>query len=68
MFLAALYILITAQLTWAAPTSGSTVTDPSCEPSVPSVAAMWYAGWHSDDYPLKDVSWSKYSHAIYSFA
>ncbi len=66
MFLAALYIFITAQLTWAVPTSGSTKL--SRGSSVTSVAASWYAGWHSDDYTLQDVSWSKYSHVIYAFA
>jgi chitinase len=66
MFLAALYIFITAQLTWGAPTSGSTKL--SRGSSVPSVAASWYAGWHSGDYTLQDVSWSKYTHVIYAFA
>ncbi|OCB89110.1 glycoside hydrolase [Sanghuangporus baumii] len=32
------------------------------------IAATWYAGWNSDDYPLSDVSWEKYTHVIYSFA
>ncbi|KAI0743675.1 chitinase [Daedaleopsis nitida] len=32
------------------------------------VSAAWYAGWHSDDFPLDQVSWSKYSHLTYSFA
>ncbi|TFY66433.1 hypothetical protein EVG20_g4659 [Dentipellis fragilis] len=32
------------------------------------VAASWYAGWHSDDVPLANVSWNKYTHMIYSFA
>ncbi|KAH9168902.1 chitinase [Lactarius sanguifluus] len=32
------------------------------------VAASWYAGWHSSDFTLQDVSWSKYSSVIYAFA
>ncbi|KAL5514322.1 hypothetical protein ACEPAG_2410 [Sanghuangporus baumii] len=32
------------------------------------IAATWYAGWDSDDYPLSNVSWEKYTHVIYSFA
>jgi len=68
MFLAALYIFITVQFTWAAPISGSTRLSRGSDANVPSVAAMWYAGWHSTEYTLEDVTWSKYSHAIYAFA
>ena len=32
------------------------------------VSAAWYAGWHSDDFPLDAVSWDKYTHLTYSFA
>jgi len=32
------------------------------------VKASWYAAWHSDDFPLSNVSWSKYTSIIYSFA
>ncbi|KAI0317778.1 chitinase [Amylostereum chailletii] len=32
------------------------------------VAATWYAGWHSDDFPLSSVSWDKYTHITYAFA
>ncbi|KAH9940359.1 chitinase [Epithele typhae] len=32
------------------------------------VSAAWYAGWHSDDFPLSSVSWDKYTHMTYSFA
>jgi len=32
------------------------------------VAASWYAGWHSEDVPLANVSWDKYTHMTYSFA
>jgi chitinase len=88
MFLA-LYILITAQLAWAAPaTSGSnepvvsptsypTSTGTGAAPSYPTntppgpsgiVAAGWYAGWHSSNFTLQDVSWSNYSTLIYAFA
>ena len=36
--------------------------------SKPTVAATWYAGWHSTDYTLEDISWDKYTHVIYAFA
>ncbi|KAI0358738.1 chitinase [Trametes cingulata] len=32
------------------------------------VSTGWYAGWHSSDFTLADVSWSKYTHLTYSFA
>ncbi|KAG5654588.1 hypothetical protein H0H81_011563 [Sphagnurus paluster] len=32
------------------------------------VAAAWYAGWHSDGFPLEQVSWAKYTHLTYAFA
>ncbi|KAI9458900.1 glycoside hydrolase [Lactarius psammicola] len=32
-----------------------------------AVAATWYAGWHSSNFTLQDVSWSKYSNIIYAF-
>jgi chitinase len=32
------------------------------------VATSWYAGWHSDNFTLQDVSWSKYTSLIYAFA
>ncbi|KAF9232667.1 chitinase [Melanogaster broomeanus] len=37
-------------------------------PASGSVAAAWYAGWHSTGFPLSDVSWEKYNTLIYSFA
>ncbi|EJD05434.1 glycoside hydrolase [Fomitiporia mediterranea MF3/22] len=33
-----------------------------------SIAATWYAGWDSAKFPLTNLSWSKYTHVIYSFA
>lgn len=41
---------------------GSTTTNSSL------VSAAWYAGWHSDDFPLDHLSWNKYTHLTYSFA
>ncbi|KAI0313932.1 chitinase [Amylostereum chailletii] len=38
------------------------------ETSTDLVAASWYAGWHADDVPIQNVSWSKYTHMTYSFA
>jgi chitinase len=32
------------------------------------IFSAWYTGWHAEDYPLSDVSWSKYTHMIYSVA
>ncbi|KAI5121787.1 hypothetical protein M0805_009779 [Coniferiporia weirii] len=32
------------------------------------IAASWYAGWHSSDFPPSNISWSKYTNVIYSFA
>ena len=32
------------------------------------IFSAYYAGWHAEDYPLSDVSWSKYTHVIYSVA
>lgn len=46
--------------------SGSSNSSSSSQSS--RVAAGWYAGYHSTDFPLADVSWSKYTHLTYSFA
>jgi chitinase len=48
------YILMAAQLAWAAPGA--------------DIAASWYVSWHSTDFPLNNVSWSKYTTVIYAFA
>ncbi|KAG9121581.1 hypothetical protein FRC07_002405, partial [Ceratobasidium sp. 392] len=32
------------------------------------VAATWFASWHAQDFPLSNVSWSKYTTVTYSFA
>ncbi|KAH8997040.1 chitinase [Lactarius hatsudake] len=73
------FSFLLAQLILAAPTC-SRVTPPlkpnaishssNGTSSSPSnfVAASWYAGWHSSDFTLQDVSWSKYSSVIYAFA
>lgn len=70
--------LLLARLILAVPTC-SLVAAPPNTPSNSSsnstsggpssiVAAAWYAAWHSTDYPLQNVSWSKYSSLIYAFA
>ncbi|KAI0829744.1 chitinase [Trametes gibbosa] len=46
--------------------SGSSTSSSSSKSS--QVAVGWYAGYHSEDFTLKDVSWDKYSHLTYSFA
>ncbi len=71
------YSFLFAQLILAAPTC-SLVTPrlytPSNSSNVTSggpsnvVAASWYAAWHSSEFTLQDVSWSKYSSVIYAFA
>ena len=38
-------------------TSGSNLT----------ISAAWYTGWHATEFPLSNVSWSKYTHLIYAF-
>ncbi|KAI9458899.1 chitinase [Lactarius psammicola] len=58
-----------AQLFWVVPTcSLVTPTHRSLTDHASTVAATWYAGWHSTDFTLQDVSWSKYSDVIYAFA
>ena len=32
-----------------------------------SISAAWYTGWHATEFPLSNVSWSKYTHLIYAF-
>ncbi len=32
------------------------------------VAAGWYTGWHSQNFALTDISWSKYTTLYYAFA
>lgn len=32
------------------------------------VSAAWYAGWHSEQFPLSKVSWKDYTHMTYAFA
>ncbi|KAF8271823.1 chitinase [Lactarius quietus] len=53
----------------AAPPSTSSKSSNSTSGGPSSiVAASWYAAWHSSDFTLQDVSWSKYSSVIYAFA
>ncbi|KAF8973025.1 glycoside hydrolase superfamily [Flammula alnicola] len=33
-----------------------------------TISAAWYTGWHAADFPLSQVSWSKYTHLTYAFA
>ncbi|KAH9057928.1 glycoside hydrolase family 18 protein [Lactarius deliciosus] len=70
-------LFLLAQLLWALPTC-SLVTPSHHSPSrrlstasgggPNAVAATWYASWHSSEFTLQDVSWSKYSNVIYAFA
>jgi chitinase len=71
-----LFFLLLAQLIWAVPTcSRVTPSHRSLSNSVSnwpglskSVAAAWYAGWHSSDFTLQDLSWCKYSMVFWAFA
>ncbi|KAF8160708.1 glycoside hydrolase superfamily [Crassisporium funariophilum] len=36
--------------------------------STSTISAAWYTGWHAADFPLSQVSWSKYTHLTYAFA
>ncbi|KAJ3989509.1 glycoside hydrolase family 18 protein [Lentinula detonsa] len=49
-------ILLQAVTSTASNTTGSTRS------------ISWYAGWHSTDFPLSQVSWSKYTQLTYAFA
>ena len=44
----------------AAPSSSDDASD--------LVSVAWYTGWHAEDYPPSNVSWSKYSLLHYAFA
>lgn len=35
--------------------------------TVDMVAAGWYAGYHSNDFPVANFSWEKYTHVTYAF-
>src|SRR6266851_5074628 len=50
------------------PTSQSNSTSQSNPTGQSHVASSWYASWHSNDLPLSDVSWSKYTSVTYAFA
>jgi GH18 family chitinase len=74
-----LYLFLLAQLIWAVPTcsrvtlrhrslSNRLSTKSDARSGSNPVAAAWYAGRHSTDFPLKDISWSKYTHVFYAFA
>lgn len=75
-------VILYTQLAWAIPSGLSTIhrkrshsplagdlskreQEDYCKPFI---ASSWYAGWHSGDFPLSNVSWSKYTWAIYAFA
>jgi len=32
------------------------------------VSAAWYAGWHSTQFPVDKIPWTKYTHVSYAFA
>ena len=73
-----LFLFLLSQLIWAVPACSRVITNhrslsnrlfkKSDAPSKATVAAAWYGGWHSTDFPLKDISWDKYTHVFYAFA
>ena len=50
------------------PVGGSSTSFNSTSDGDEIVATTWYAGWHGDDFPPENMSWSKYSAATYAFA
>lgn len=50
--------------------SGSSSSSSSGNSSVGDevVASTWYAGWHGEDFPPENISWSKYTQVTYAFA
>jgi hypothetical protein len=68
--LVTLFIFLAGHLFSAAQSSSncrSRSPTPSRKPAG-KVAAAWYAGWHSNDFPLQDVSWKKYNMVFYATA
>ena len=57
-----------ALLAFALAKGAHAVTNETGHRTVEQVSAAWYAGWHSDDFPLSAVSWDKYTQLTYSFA
>jgi len=57
----ALFILIAAQLAWAALSQNRDSTKPL-------VATSWYPSWQSSDYTVHDISWTMYNSVKYAFA
>jgi hypothetical protein len=68
--LVTLFIFITGHLFWAAQSSSTCRSRSSSgtRKSTGQVAAAWYAGWHSSDFPLQDLSWKKYTMVFYATA
>jgi len=63
------FAFIAAQLARAAPSCSGPECSTSRDYGQPQViATTWYASWHSSDFTLQDVSWSKYTAVIYAFA
>ncbi|KAI0305232.1 chitinase [Multifurca ochricompacta] len=72
--LLALYFILYTQLSQAAPSCLSPISARSSgvsgrsSVSSPPVAVTWYGAWHSDEFTLQDVNWSKYTSVMYAFA
>ncbi|KAJ3513907.1 hypothetical protein NLJ89_g2690 [Agrocybe chaxingu] len=64
-----LYLLASAVATLGLEGLGSTAAlDDTLSRSSSFISAAWYTSWHNRDFPLSQVSWSKYSHLTYAFA
>lgn len=57
-----LFFAALAPLAQAAPASVDIST------SLSPVSMSWFAGYHTDDYPISKVKWHKYTHVSYTFA
>jgi len=80
MHFSSLFLIASLPIVWAAP-SCSLASAPAPVPSTPAsgglntggdnssiVAAAWYPGWMTAEFPISQISWDKYSMLTYSFA
>ncbi|KAK7043207.1 hypothetical protein VNI00_008561 [Paramarasmius palmivorus] len=63
-----LVLSLLADYIWALETRSSSAAVNASILGDSKVSMAWYAGWHSSDFTLSDVSWSKYTHLAYAFA
>ncbi|KAF9564757.1 glycoside hydrolase family 18 protein, partial [Agrocybe pediades] len=63
-----LHALFSLPLFWAVVAALDSSPSGTVGRSSSVISAAWYTGWHATDFPLSQVSWSKYTHMIYAFA